>query len=86
MLNSFKNLNNTDIINFKIKANNIFDKIRKNPFKDNPLIKYESEDIMKIPKYKYYKVNINYIIKEYSKEFGKYGIGFIYVPFKIKKR
>lgn len=85
MKNLFKKLNEADMSDIKIKADNKFKKLERNAFKDNPYIKYESDKVRKLVKYKYNKENINNIIKEYENEFKEYGIEFKYTPYKLKK-
>jgi len=49
-------------------------------------LKYESGKLKGEIKYKYYKENINSIVKRYNNEFKKYGIEFKFVPYNLKKR
>jgi hypothetical protein len=49
-------------------------------------MKYESKEVRKAVKYKYYKENINNIVKIYNNEFKRYGIEFKYTHYKLKKR
>ncbi|MCL2116678.1 MAG: hypothetical protein FWH29_10720 [Methanobrevibacter sp.] len=86
MKNSFKKLSKKDISNLRIKADEIFIKLEKNAFKNNPYIKYELPNVRSSVKYKYYKENIIDIINEYNIEFQKYGIEFKYTPYKLRKR
>jgi len=49
-------------------------------------MKYEVKKVKKLPRYKYYKKNINCIVEKYTTEFQHYGIKFKYIPYKLKKR
>ena len=84
--NSFKALNSKQISKFERMNNEFYEKIKKEFIKNNPQYYNESPKVQQIPKYKYYKSNIERIVKDYNKQFNEFGIEFEYTPYKLKKR